>query len=393
MSCVTGREGEFILRMLRSPPRLPDYFRRVSPLLRSTLLLTLATCILIAGVSFSWPRSPEAVTVFAPRHPGGGEGDDNFLASLFHWLPLDYREVLFQGLPLLRYGGEKGEEASGPKSESFWERAVNFLAWIDISDPRSIVMGQVPLLRQVSFTSQDREENKPFPRREVATVNPTPAPPRPPANLSAGEPRVAIFHTHASETFIPLHNTSHIYDEVSGIVQAGQILAEELRKKGIPVLHDQTPHDFAVHREAYSHAAITVAAILEQHPNLELIIDLHRDAPSAGAAESRRITTATVAGEEMAGILFMVGTDGLGLEHPNWRENHRLAQKVSQLMEQMYPGLSRGVRTSRARYNQHLFPRMLLVELGGVENTMEEVTRAAEYLADVLAAIINEERD
>ena len=258
MSCVTGREGEFILRMLRSPPRLPDYFRRVSPLLRSTLLLTLATCILIAGVSFSWPRSPEAVTVFAPRHPGGGEGDDNFLASLFHWLPLDYREVLFQGLPLLRYGGEKGEEASGPKSESFWERAVNFLAWIDISDPRSIVMGQVPLLRQVSFTSQDREENKPFPRREVATVN-LPCSSRPPANLSAGEPRVAIFHTHALRPLFSI--MSHI-DEKSRHSAGGPDTAE-VRKKGIPVLHVR-PHDL-LSTGGIQPCSSSMAAILEQH--------------------------------------------------------------------------------------------------------------------------------
>ncbi|HHY36070.1 MAG TPA: stage II sporulation protein P, partial [Firmicutes bacterium] len=214
--------------------------------------------------------------------------------------------------------------------------------------------------------------------------------PPPPPSPPAGDPRIAIFHTHASETYIPLHNTTHIYDDVSGIVRAGGILALELKKKGIPVLHDQTPHDFALHREAYSQAARTVALLLEEYPNLELIIDLHRDAPNAEAAESRRITTATVAGEEMAGILFMVGTDGLGLEHPNWRENHRLAQQISQRMEQMYPGLSRGVRTSRARYNQHLSPRMILVELGGVENNMEEVARAAECLADVLATLLNQ---
>ncbi|MGI6143527.1 MAG: stage II sporulation protein P [bacterium] len=360
-------------------------------MLRNTLLLTLATCILIAGVSFSWPPSPAAVTVFAPRREGGEEQRNNLLASFLQWLPLDYREVLSHGLPLFRYEKDKGEKVPGPGAGSFWEKAVGLLTWIDISEPRSIILGQVPLLRQVSFSDQKREERIPSQRREVATVNPTPSSPPPPTNLPEGGPRVAIFHTHASETFIPLHNASHVYEDVSGIVRAGQVLAQELRKKGITVIHDQTPHDIDVHREAYSHSAKTVAAILQEHPDLELIIDLHRDAPSASAAESRSITSTTVAGEKMAGILFMVGTDGLGLEHPNWRENHMLAQQISRQMEQMYPGLSRGVRTSRARYNQHLSPRMILVELGGVENNMEEITRAAECLADVLAAIISKD--
>jgi len=389
MFCVTGREGEAVLGWLRSLIRLPNFIRRISPLLRSTLLLTLATGILIAGVSFSWPRSPEAVAVFAPRRTAVEEKAGNFLAFLLQWLPLDYRDLLSHCLPLFPAANER-KETGGPEPESFWERAVGFLTRIDISDPRSIVLGQVPLLRQVSYSSPDREENISPPRREVATVNPPPSTPPPPPSPPAGDPRIAIFHTHASETYIPLHNTTHIYDDVSGIVRAGGILALELKKKGISVLHDQTPHDFALHREAYSQAARTVALLLEEYPNLELIIDLHRDAPNAEAAESRRITTATVAGEEMAGILFMVGTDGLGLEHPNWRENHRLAQQISQRMEQMYPGLSRGVRTSRARYNQHLSPRMILVELGGVENNMEEVARAAECLADVLATLLNQ---
>ena len=128
MFCVTGREGEDILDWLRSPPRLPDFFRRVNPLLRNTLLLTLATCILIAGVSFSWPPSPAAVTVFAPRREGGEEQRNNLLASFLQWLPLDYREVLSH-VPLFRYEKIKGKSSRGGAG-SFWEKAVGLLTWL-----------------------------------------------------------------------------------------------------------------------------------------------------------------------------------------------------------------------------------------------------------------------
>jgi stage II sporulation protein P len=52
----------------------------------------------------------------------------------------------------------------------------------------------------------------------------------------------------------------------------------------------------------------------------------------------------------------------------------------------MYPGLMRPTQVRRdARYNQHLHPNSLLIEIGSVENTLEEALLAAELLANVLA--------
>jgi stage II sporulation protein P len=52
-----------------------------------------------------------------------------------------------------------------------------------------------------------------------------------------------------------------------------------------------------------------------------------------------------------------------------------------------YPGLSRGVRQYPFIYNQDLHPRSLLVEVGGHENSLDEVKRAIPYLAEVLAEV------
>ncbi|NLP18642.1 MAG: stage II sporulation protein P [Firmicutes bacterium] len=391
MFYATEREGEYLMPRLRIPLRLRLFFRRITPLLRGTTLLTLGICILIAGASLSWPFSPPAVTVFSPSGEidESGEKGDNGNVSLFKSLPFDARLILAHGLPLFSHIQKQKGNALHLRGRDFWDWFVGRLTRIDITDPRKIIIDQVPVLGRAGILKSDGEGLPPQYRREVATVNPTPSPSQPkPLPRPDGEPRVAIFHTHTSETFLPLHGVAHIYDQTSGIVLAGKILARELEGRGICVLHDQTPHDFEVHREAYGRSAKTVAGILRDHPKLELIIDLHRDAPNVPAPESRAITTTKVAGKDVAGILLVVGTDGLGLEHPNWRDNHGFAQQIHEGLENMYPGLSRGLRTSSARYNQHLFPRMILVEMGGVENNMEEITLGVKHLAAVLAAIL-----
>lgn len=41
--------------------------------------------------------------------------------------------------------------------------------------------------------------------------------------------------------------------------------------------------------------------------------------------------------EVCAQVMFVIGTDGSGLYHPNWRENLNFAIKVQQAAEELYP--------------------------------------------------------
>ena len=59
--------------------------------------------------------------------------------------------------------------------------------------------------------------------------------------------------------------------------------------------------------------------------------------------------------------------------------------------DELYPGLCYGVRVKKDRYNQFLHPRALLVEIGGVNNTLTEAKRAARLLAHVVEAVLKED--
>ena len=67
-------------------------------------------------------------------------------------------------------------------------------------------------------------------------------------------------------------------------------------------------------------------------------------------------------------------------------------------MEKDYPGLSRGIwgKTSsqgNGEYNQSLSENSILIEIGGIDNSKEELARTTKVLADILSNIFWEAQD
>jgi len=200
-------------------------------------------------------------------------------------------------------------------------------------------------------------------------------------------PLVGIYHSHTSEMyrtddFFPPH--PHDYHRFgtpdTGIVRVGEALAERLRAYGIGVVHSRRVHDAPVHALAYRRSRETVQEMLDRFPTLEIILDVHRDAPEG--------LTAVVAGETVGQVLLLVGTgeQARGLSNPHWQRNLALARELEAVMEQRFPGLHRRtwVRPD-ARFNQDLHPGMLLVEIGSYDTHLDEAVAAARLLGDALA--------
>ena len=60
------------------------------------------------------------------------------------------------------------------------------------------------------------------------------------------------------------------------------------------------------------------------------------------------------------------------------------------MIDEKYPGLSKGVITkegpsSNGVYNQDLHENALLLEIGGYENTLDEMYRTADVIAEVFS--------
>lgn len=207
---------------------------------------------------------------------------------------------------------------------------------------------------------------------------------------STEAPQVLILHTHTTESYT---QTNARYEETSpyrtldpghNMLALGKIVAEQLENSGIGVVHDTTFHDYPSYNGSYSHAAAAIRAYLEQYPTIELILDLHRDA--ADTPTGQLATRCQIDGERAAQLMFVLGTD-TRLKHPKWEENLSLALKLQVLLEKTHPGICRDLSLSKNRYNQHLGPRTLLVEIGAAGNTLEEAKPAAMALAKAIAQL------
>ena len=171
----------------------------------------------------------------------------------------------------------------------------------------------------------------------------------------------------------------------------GEALAEYLRGYGYTVYHDMTAYDRKDGKDnrnmAYSTARPQIEAFLEKHPEVEVIIDLHRD---SGA---KRV--ATIDGKKTAQIMLFNGLcrNASGpiadLENPNLERNLGFSLQLNLTGRVMYPNLMFRIYLKNYRYNQHFRPRCLLVELGTDQNTVEEAYNAMKPFAEILDMVLS----
>ena len=205
-------------------------------------------------------------------------------------------------------------------------------------------------------------------------------------DLKTGEPTVLILHSHGSECYTEQALAAENYrteDPRYNVVSVGAELKQLLEAAGIGVIHDTALHDQPSYNSAYGNAREATEAALARYPSIRLILDIHRDA--AEDAGGRQIEkTVSVAGEDVAQLMLVVGTDAGGLTHPNWEENMALAVKLHAQLEKTVSGICRPISFRTQRFNQDLSPGALIVEVGAAGNTRQEALRAIKHLAQAV---------
>ena len=216
------------------------------------------------------------------------------------------------------------------------------------------------------------------------------------AALSEQEgPQVLIVHTHGSEAYTMPPGQEY---EASGdcrttdcqynVVRVGDELSRTLEAAGISVLHDPTLHDYPEYSGAYGRSLAAVEKAMAEHPSISFVLDIHRDAISDGDGSPYKVVS-NVAGLNVAQMSLVIGTDGGGLDHPEWRENLKLAVAVQQTLTEKYPTLMRPITVRNSRYNQHVTPGALLVEMGAAGNSLDEALASARLFGAALAEVVN----
>lgn len=200
-------------------------------------------------------------------------------------------------------------------------------------------------------------------------------------------PKVLIVHTHTSEAYSDSPNARNENQELS-VVKVGEKIAETLNKNGIVAIHDKTRNDYPSYNGSYKKSLSTVEANLNKYPTIEIVLDIHRDYIERDSNQLK--PTAQFSEGKAAQIMFVVGTDAMGLYHPDWRENLSLAVKLQSRLQNTRPNLCRAINIRTERFNHHTTKGSMIIEVGTSGNTSEEAVRSGEYIGKALADLLND---
>ncbi|AJY76289.1 stage II sporulation protein P [Paenibacillus beijingensis] len=204
---------------------------------------------------------------------------------------------------------------------------------------------------------------------------------------TGGRKVVFIYHSHSRESWTTVlgDGSGEPSSATKNISLVGKRLADKLEQNGIGAMHSSTDYPSVIKgfkwAYSYKYSKKTVQEAMAADQDLQFFFDIHRD------SQKRKYTTTKIGGKDYAQVYFIIGH-----KNPNWEKNEAFATKIHNALEQKYPGLSRGIwgKTSangNGEYNQSLAPDSVLIEIGGIDNTLEESYRTADVMAQVIADI------
>ncbi len=199
--------------------------------------------------------------------------------------------------------------------------------------------------------------------------------------IPEGNPRVLIYHTHNSEAYTGDEKRKTI----GGVVSAGRMLTQTLEGDfGIKTAHSETVNDRPDFTKAYINSQHLLKQYVTKYPNMEVVVDLHRDA----GMNKRQDTLVKIEGVECAKLLLVMGD-----AHEGYKTNLAFARKIQEKADELYPGLMKPLRIANdRRYNQQLHPHAILLEVGSDLNTADDASNSVKLFARVLAEVLQEEQ-
>ena len=209
--------------------------------------------------------------------------------------------------------------------------------------------------------------------------------------VSVNTENIVIYHTHTCESYTPTEKFEYkesgnfrTTDINYSVARVGTELTKYMEHYGYDVIHDTTLYDYPSYSESYDRSLKGVAKILEENENTDILFDLHRDA----IGDSSYAPTVKIGDEEAAQLMFVIGSNGGGSEHDNWNENLKLAIKIQEKANELYPGLFKPIILRNSRYNQQLATGASIIEVGATGNTMEQCLTSMKYLSKVLSEVL-----
>lgn len=206
--------------------------------------------------------------------------------------------------------------------------------------------------------------------------------------------RVLIYHTHTFEAYEPTESANYrqlekwrTKDSNNNMIAVGRAITASLTALGVEVTHDTTAFEPPDIDHAYERSLRMLEGRIGAGERYDMYIDIHRDAISLSSTIRR---TVNIGGQESARFMVLVGqgTTGGYQEKPDWEANRRIAQQITDELNEQCPGLARDVKIKSGRFNQHIATGAILIECGMNTNTLDQVLVGVPYLAQAIASTL-----
>lgn len=197
------------------------------------------------------------------------------------------------------------------------------------------------------------------------------------------DPIIYIYNTHDTEEYGEVNLSFGITPTVK---IASYILKDHLNNYGINStvetrkITDYLKKNNLNYNKSYQASRYYMKSYTKKE-NYKIFIDLHRD------SIKRNLSVYEKDNKKYAKTLFVIGTN-----HENYKSNEKLVKELENLINKNYKGLSRGIMyKEKSIFNQDLSENAILLEVGGVDNTIEEINNTLYVIAGILNEYIEKE--
>ncbi len=353
------------------------------------------------------------------------------------WTIPDGRRIISDSIPVIRQDNDEGRLTVS----DVFKKALSFVMTFDPCDERTVLFGEMPVIRAVSggylartanassYNSQRVDQGEktgdiPKPQSEHYPIKEVDSSQAKALGKNSGKilirnettysiniaemlnapltfdmkgaaPKILIVHTHGTESYSPegaevyqADKSDRSLDKTQNMVKVGEAMKQIFEERGISVIHDTTLHDHPDFNGSYENSRKTIEKYLSKYPSICIVLDIHRDAFIYDDGSKAKFVT-EIDGKKVAQLMFVVGTDAGGLNHPKWRENMKLAIKLQNHINGKLPTLMRGVNLRTERFNGHTTCGSMIIEVGSSGNTLAEAIDGAQYGASTIAEFLN----
>lgn len=201
-------------------------------------------------------------------------------------------------------------------------------------------------------------------------------------------PLIYLYNSHQTEEY-----KASTYAEFSvnpTVIMNNYILEDIFNKNGYKTIVEENSIKEILNKNNWNYTYSYKASrqLLEnsiiEYPSLKYFIDIHRDSLPHDK------TTVNINNKDYAKVIFLIG-----LENSKYEENLSFTEKINNKMNELYPGLSKGIYKKggpgvNGVYNQDFSKYTILIEIGGYENTTNEVLNTTIAFSKCFMEVINE---